>query len=64
MTYLTPDEIADKRGRGETLTAWESSVYRLNFRDDGSRYSSDPKEREAQMDADNAAMMRARRMAR
>jgi hypothetical protein len=51
--WLTPDEIATKRANGKTLTHWESSVYRLNFRNDGSRYSSDPKEREAQYDADN-----------
>jgi hypothetical protein len=51
--WPTPDEIATKRAKGETLTHWESSVYRLNFRDDGSRYSNDPEEREAQYEADN-----------
>ena len=54
MAFPTPDQIAEKKRGGQPLTAWETSVYRLNFRDDGSRYSSDPKERESQYDADNA----------
>lgn len=62
--WLSPDQIADKRGRGEALTAWETSVYRLNFRDDGTRYSSNPEEREAQYEADNAVTMRQRRQRR
>ena len=53
-TFPTVEQIAEKRQQGKTLTAWESSVYRLNFRDDGTRYSSDQKEREAQYAEDNA----------
>lgn len=56
--WPTTDEIAAKRQRGETLTAWETSVYRLNFRDDGTRYSADPVERDAQYDADNTRKAR------
>lgn len=51
--WPTVDEIAAKHQRGGKLTPWESSVYRLNFRDDGTRYSADPNERAAQYDADN-----------
>jgi hypothetical protein len=58
--FPTVEQIASKRQRGHTLTAWESSVYRLNFRDDGTRYSADPKTREAQYAADNARTMKAR----
>ena len=51
-TYPTVEQIAEKHAKGETLTAWENSVYRLNFRPDGSRYSTDPKVRDAQYEAD------------
>lgn len=53
-TYPTPEQIAAKHANGETLTAWERSVYRINYRNDGTRYSADAKEREAQYDADIA----------
>lgn len=51
-TWPTVDEIAAKYAKGETLTAWETSVHRLNFRPDGTRYSADPKERAKQYEAD------------
>lgn len=38
--WLTVDQIRAKHLRGDALTAWETSVYRLNFRDDGTRYST------------------------
>ena len=53
-TFPTVEQIAAKHANGETLTAWETSVYRLNFRDDGSRYSADPVERDKQYGEDNA----------
>lgn len=53
-TYPTVEQIAAKRAAGDTLTVWERSVYLLNYRDDGTRYSTDPKVREAQYDEDIA----------
>lgn len=52
MGWPTVEEIIAKHQNGETLTGWERSVYRLNVRDNGERYSSDATERAAQMDAD------------
>jgi len=55
--YLTVEEIHAKHLRGQPLTAWESSVYRLNFRDDGTRYSTDPRVRRQQYQQDIDAQM-------
>jgi len=44
--WPTPDQIAVKHLQGLKLTAWETSVYRLNFRPDGTRYSEDPDTRD------------------
>lgn len=59
-TFSTPDQIAKKKHSGLTLTAWETSVYRLNFRDDGTRYSADPKIRDQQYEEDIAQQKGAR----
>ncbi len=50
--WPTVDEIAAKVRNRQPLTRWESSVYRLNFRPDGMRYSADPRVREQQYDED------------
>ena len=59
--FLTIEQIVAKKGRGEQLTPYESSSYRLNFRDDGTRYSADPKLRQLQYAEDNARTEQARR---
>lgn len=59
--FPTPQEIAAKRQRGETLTAWETSVYRLNYRDDGTRYSDNPDVRDKQYAEDNRNSRKANR---
>jgi len=48
----TVEAIKAKHDAGETLTAWERSVYRVNFRPNGERYSSDAKVRDRQMAED------------
>ena len=48
----TVDQIITKAEEGRRLTAWENSVYLLNVRPDGSRYSADTKTRKAQYEAD------------
>ena len=52
MTYPTVDEIIAKVANGQTLTPWERSVYRLNVRPDGSRYSTNADIRERQYEDD------------
>lgn len=59
--FASVEEIHSKRMRGESLTAWEHSVHRLNFRDDGTRYSNDPKTRATQYEEDNASTQAARK---
>jgi hypothetical protein len=55
--------IIAKAQRGDTLTPFENSVYRLNVRPDGTRYSSDKKTRDAQYDEDIKKEQAARRLA-
>ncbi len=55
-SYPTVDAIHAKHLQGLPLTAWETSVHRLNYREDGTRYSTDPNERAQQYQEDTRAI--------